>query len=198
MTFLQRTLWTLAGIAALGFLWLLLWVDYRYDTAREVGDAIRAEFELTDHTGMIRTQDDFAGRWMLIFFGFSNCPDVCPTTLAEVAVVMDRLGDDADTVQPLFISIDPERDTPTALAKYVPMFDANIIGLTGTSGQIERTAENFPIFYEKIEEAATQDGYTMSHTSHLLLFGPNADLVTTWAYGTSAEEILVDLREFLP
>lgn len=135
---------------------------------------------------------------MLVFFGFANCPDVCPTTLAEVAVVVDTLGDDADKVQPLFVSIYPERDTPVALANYVPMFDADIIGLTGTPDQIERTARNFPIFYEKIEEAAAPDGYTMAHTSHLLLFGPDADFVTTWAYGTPAEAILADLRELLP
>ncbi|GGL58603.1 hypothetical protein GCM10011392_11330 [Wenxinia marina] len=174
----------------------LLWLDYHADQARVAEEpAFAAAFELTDHRGVVRTEDDFAGRWMLIFFGFANCPDVCPTTLAEVAAVMDGLGDDAEEVQPIFISIDPERDTPQALADFVPLFNERIIGLTGTPGQIAETAEIFPIYFERIEEASAPDGYTMGHTSHLLLFGPDAGFVDSWPYGTPAEEIIADLRE---
>ena len=193
---LRKALWALAGIATIAFVWLLLWADYRSDQARNESEAaFRAEFELTDHQGMVRTEDDFAGRWMLIFFGFTNCPDVCPTTLSEVAAVMDGLGDDAAKVQPIFITIDPERDTPTALADYVPLFDAGIIGLTGTPEQIAQTSETFPIVFERIEEASAPDGYTMGHTSHLFLFDPDTGFAESWPYGTSAEEILDNLRE---
>nr|WP_238318854.1 SCO family protein [Pseudooceanicola atlanticus] len=193
---LQKVLWVLAGVAALVFIWLLLWADYRADLAQtETEPPFLAQFELTDHTGMIRTEEDFAGRWMLVFFGFANCPDVCPTTLAEVAAVMDGLGEDAAKVQPIFISIDPERDTPMTLADFVPRFDAGIIGLTGTSNQIAETAETFPIYFERIEEASAPDGYTMGHTSHLFLFDPRAGFANSWPYGTPAEEILADLRE---
>lgn len=186
----------MAGVAALGFTWLLLWSDYRADRARLTdAPAFAAEFELTDQQGMIRTEADFAGRWMLVFFGFANCPDVCPTTLAEVAAVMDGLGEDAEKVQPIFISIDPERDTPMALADFVPRFSADIIGLTGTSDQIAATAETFPIYYERIEEASAPDGYTMGHTSHLFLFDPQSGFAASWPYGTTAEEILADLRD---
>ena len=187
--------WALVGVAGLALVWLLLWADYRGDRAREDAAAFRAAFELTDHTGMVRTQEDFAGRWMLVFFGFANCPDVCPTTLAEVATVMEGLGADADQVQPLFISIDPERDKPSVLADFVPRFDAGIIGLTGTPEQIDRTAESFHIFYEKIEEAAAPGGYTMGHSSQLFLFDPAGGYVGSWPYGTPAEEILPNLRE---
>ena len=176
--------------------WLLLWADYRADQARAASEApFYAGFELTDHTGTIRTQEDFASQWMLIFFGFANCPDVCPTTLSEVAAVIEGLGDDADKVQPLFVSIDPERDTPSALADFVPRFEAGIIGLTGTPDQIARTAKSFYIFYEKIDQAAAPDGYTMGHSSQLFLFGPDGGYVTSWQYGTPAEEILADLKE---
>ena len=144
---------------------------------------------------MLRTQEDFAGRWMLVFFGFANCPDVCPTTLSEVATIMEGLGHDAEQVQPLFISIDPERDTPSALADFVPRFEAGIIGLTGTPDQIATTSQTFKIFYERFEEASAPDGYTMSHSSQLFLFGPDAGYVASWAYGTPAEEILADLQE---
>ena len=186
----------LAGVAAFVFIWLLLWLDYRADLARtESEPPFFADFELTDHRGMVQTEEDFKGRWMLIFFGFTNCPDVCQTTLSEVAAVMEGLGDEAAMVQPIFITIDPERDTPTALAEYVPMFDAGIIGLTGTPEQIAATSETFPIFFERIEEATAPRGYTMGHTSHLFLFDKQAGFADSWPYGTPAEEILADLKE---
>lgn len=179
----------------MAFIWLLLWADYRAGRTAEREASFRAAFELTDQSGMVRTQKDFAGRWMLVFFGFANCPDVCPSTLSEVAAVMEELGPDASQVQPLFISIDPQRDTPSALADFVPRFGAGIIGLTGTPDQIDRTADSFHIFYEKIEEAAAPGGYTMGHSSQLFLFDPEAGYVKSWQYGTPAEEILADLRE---
>lgn len=194
LTFLQKILWGLVGVAALVFVWLLLWADYRADQAAEGESAFRADFELTDHTGMVRTQEDYAGRWMLVFFGFANCPDVCPTTLAEVAAVMDGLDEDAAQVQPLFITIDPERDTPSVLADFLPRFEAGIVGLTGSPDQIDRTADSFHIFYEKVEEAAAPGGYTMGHSSQLFLFDPEGGYVKAWSYGTPAEEILAYLR----
>ena len=181
----------------MAFVSLQIWGGGRLDQPAETDVAFRAAFELTDHQGMVRTEHDFAGKWMLVFFGFTNCPDVCPTTLSEVAAVMDELGADADKVQPIFISIDPERDMPSTLAEYVPLFDAGIIGLTGTPEQIERTSKTFPIFYERIEETSAPDGYTMGHTSHLFLFDPEAGFADSWPYGTPAEEILADIKERL-
>ena len=191
---LQKILWGLAGIATLAFVSLQIWGNGRLDQPEE-DVAFRAEFELTDHQGMVRTEHDFAGKWMLVFFGFTNCPDVCPTTLSEVAAVMEGLDADAVKVQPIFISIDPERDMPSVLAEYVPLFGAGIIGLTGTPDQIEKTSKTFPIFYERIEEATAPDGYTMGHTSHLFLFDPEAGFAESWPYGTPAEEILADFKE---
>lgn len=192
----RRGLWALTGVAAIGLFWLLLWTDNRADPSQTGAEpAFRADFELTDHQGSLRSEEDFAGQWMLIFFGFANCPDVCPMTLAEIAFVMDSLGVNAGQIQPLFVSIDPERDTPSALAEFVPRFDAGIIGLTGTPDQVKRTSETFKIFYEKIEQASAPNGYTMGHSSQLFLFDPEAGFLTSWAYGTPAEEILADLRE---
>lgn len=195
LTASQKVLWGLAGILTLAFVWLLLWSDYRADQSGNDAVAFRAVFKLTDHQGMVRTESDFSGRWMLVFFGFSNCPDICPTTLSEVAAIMEGLGGDASKVQPIFISIDPKRDTPAELAKFVPLFNAGIIGLTGTPEQIAQTSETFPIFFERIEESSAPDGYTMGHTSHLFLFDPSAGFANSWPYGTSAEEILADLKE---
>lgn len=193
----QKILWGLAGLALLTSVWLFSTANNQADRTRNTESAFNAAFELTDHRGMVRTERDFSGQWMLVFFGFTNCPDICPTTLSEVAAVMDGLGGDADKVQPIFITIDPERDTPTTLAEYVPLFDASIIGLTGTPDQIAATSETFPIFYERVEEASAPDGYTMGHTSHLMLFDTQAGFAESWPYGTSAEDILADLKKRL-
>ena len=195
---LQKLLWALSGLAAVVFVGLLFWTDYRGDQAQQSQPTFRAAFELTDHNGIVRTQEDFTGRWMLVFFGFANCPDVCPTTLSEVAAVMNGLGKDKAKVQPLFISIDAERDTPQVLADFVPRFEAGIVGLTGTPEQIDRTAKNFYIYYKRIEEATAPNGYSMGHSSQLFLFGPDAGFVKSWQYGTPAEEILADLKERIP
>lgn len=195
LSFLRNMLWALAGAAALALALLLLrGNDPSGRALTEAGPPFRADFELTDHTGMVRTEEDFAGRWMLVFFGFTNCPDVCPTTLSEVAAVVDGLGEDARQVQPLFISIDPERDTPSVLAEFVPRFEAGIIGLAGTPEQIEQTADRFYIYGERVAEASAPGGYTMAHSSQLFLFDPQAGYVTSWQYGTPAETILADLR----
>ena len=192
---LRKSLWILVVIGGVALVALKSWVNDAAVTPEQQEAAFRADFELTDQTGAVQTDEDFAGRWLLVFFGFANCPDICPTTLAEVAAVMDGLGSDAAEVQPLFISIDPERDTPESLAEYVPAFSPTIIGLTGTPEQIERTSRKFYIFYEKIEEASAPDGYTMGHSSQLFLFSPQAEFVTSWSYGTPAEEVLADLKK---
>ncbi|CUH63610.1 SCO1/SenC [Thalassovita autumnalis] len=184
-------LWGLTAIVVVGSIFLQFSIR---EEQRADAPAFQADFELTDHRGIVQTDEDFAGRWLLVFFGFANCPDVCPTTLAEVAAVMDALGSDAAKVQPLFISIDPERDTPEKLAEFVPAFEADIVGLTGTADQIKRTSETFRVYFEKIEEAASPNGYTMGHSSQLFLFDPQGGYVGAWTYGTSAEEIVSDLR----
>ncbi len=189
----QKILWALAGVATVGFIWLLLGIDDGADRART--DDFRSDFELTDHLDAVRTDEKFAGRWVLVFFGLAKCPDGCPTTLAEVSAVMDGLGADTGQVQPLFTSINPERDTTSALEDFVPRFEGGIIGLTGTSEQIARTAEDFHVYYEKIEGAAAPGGYTMSHSSQLFLFDPQGSYVTAYPYGIPADEILADLRE---
>lgn len=186
----------LVGIGAIASAGLQLSTARRVEQASGVqGPAFRAAFELTDHRGMNRTEEDFAGRWMLVFSGFTNCPDVFPATLSEVAAVMEGPGDEAAKMKPTFISIDPERDTPATLAEFESLFNAGIIGLNGTLEQIAAISEIFPIFFERIEEATTPNGYTMSHTSHLFRFDPESGFAMTWPYGTPAEEIPADLRK---
>jgi protein SCO1/2 len=198
MTGLQKGLWAAVAVAALGAGGLALFDARSPDTtaSAEANEraSVVAEFELTGHDGMMRTAEDFRGQWSLVFFGFTNCPDICPTTLAEVAQVMDDLGSQADAVQPLFISVDSERDRPEALAKYVPQFHPSILGLSGTPEQIEAAAASFKIFYERVPEETAPNGYTMGHTSQVFPFDPEGAFVRLYSYGTPAPEITADLR----
>ena len=191
-------LWSAVVLAAIGSaaFWMAK-TGHESTTAYVDPEAERfvADFEMTDHNGMMQTDGDFRGHWMLVFFGFTNCPDVCPMGLATIAQVMDELGTQGSAVQPLFITVDPERDTPSALANYVPQFGPGILGLSGPPDQIERTAQTFKIYYQKIEEASAPDGYTMGHTSSFLLFDPEGEFVRIYEYDAEPGLIVTDLRE---
>lgn len=133
------------------------------------GTRLGKNLALTDHNGQARTLPDFAGKVVVAFFGFTQCPDVCPTALAELSQVMQKLGPDADRVQVLLISVDPERDTPEILKQYVTTFDPRFLGLTGTPAQVKAAAASFKAYYAKVP---TEDGnnYTMDHTAAFYLF----------------------------
>jgi protein SCO1/2 len=139
----------------------------------------------------------YQGKWLLVFFGFTNCPDICPTTLAELARVMERLGPDAGLVKPLFVSIDPERDRVETMAEYVSVFHPTIVGLTGTEAQIAEAARSFKAYYEKQPQESAPNGYTMGHTSAVYLISPEGVFVRTYGYGTPPGEITKDLQNRL-
>lgn len=195
LTRLQKILWSAAGIAVLAYWALFLFMDPARDVVAEA--PFRPTFALPDADGRLRTQAEFAGRHLLVFFGFTNCPDVCPTTLAEVAQVMDDLGDQAARVQPIFISIDPERDRRLGLLDYTTAFHPAIIGLAGDNAQTRVAADSFRIHFAREEDAAASDGYTMSHSPALYLVGPEGDWLRQFTYGTPASEILADLQSRL-
>jgi protein SCO1/2 len=121
------------------------------------------ELNLTDHNGKPRTLADFRGRVVTVFFGFTHCPDVCPTTLAEMAQVMKDLGPDADKLQVLFVTVDPERDTPQVLKQYVPSFNPSFLGLYGDAAATARAAKEFKVFYQKHPDK--NGGYSMDHSA---------------------------------
>lgn len=178
-------------------IWVILESRENRETASADAAAFRPEFALADADGQIRTSADFRGRYLLVFFGFTNCPDVCPTTLAEVASVMDDLGDDAGRVQPLFISIDPERDRRLGLTEFTTAFHPSILGLAGDEGATRAAADSFKIFFDRENDAVAPDGYTMSHSPALYLVGPDGDWLHQFTYGTPAAEILADLQSRL-
>jgi protein SCO1/2 len=168
----------------------------RFDSI-DITDAKYAQgFALTDHTGTKRTLADFKGKLVVVFFGFANCPDVCPTTLATLADVKKRLGKDGDKLQAVFITVDPERDTQQVLAQYVPAFDPTFVGLWGTPAEIEATARQFKVFYEKVP-GKTPTSYTMNHTAGSYVFDTQGRIRLFLKHEQSAESIASDLKKLL-
>jgi len=152
-------------------------------------------FKLTDHNGQPRTLDDFKGKVVAVFFGYVSCPDVCPTTMGELALVMKELGADAARVQALFITVDPERDTPELLSKYVPGFHPSFLGLYGDAEATRRTAKDFKIFFQK--QPMSGGGYTMDHSAGTYIYDTSGRLRLFSAYGQGAPKLLHDIRLLL-
>jgi protein SCO1/2 len=152
-------------------------------------------FTLTDHTGKTRSLSDYQGKVVLIFFGFTQCPDVCPTTLAELSEVMKKLGSGADRVQVLFITVDPERDTQTVLGQYVPAFDPRFVGLTGSVEQIAAVAKDFKAFYQKVP---TPNGsYTVDHFSGMYAFDATGRIRLFIRYRAPKDSVVADVKTLL-
>ena len=152
-------------------------------------------FTLTDHTGKMRSLSDYQGKVVLIFFGFTQCPDVCPTTLAELSTVMKKLGNDADRVQVLFITVDPERDTQAVLGQYVPAFDPRFVGLTGSVEQIAAVAKDFKAFYQKVP---TPNGsYTVDHFSGMYAFDATGRIRLFIRYRAPMDSVVADVKTLL-
>jgi protein SCO1/2 len=154
------------------------------------------DFALPDHNGKLRTLADFKGKAVLVFFGYTQCPDVCPTTMAEMGSVMKELGPDADRLQVLFITVDPERDTPALLAKYVPAFDPRFLGLVGDAAATEKTAKEFKIIYQK-SPGKTPGSYTMDHTAGSYVFDPQGRIRLFVRHGQGPAPIVHDVKLLL-
>ncbi len=145
----------------------------------EMADSIGGPFTLIDQTGATVTEASWPGKYLLVFFGFTYCPDVCPTTLTDIAAALKLLGPKADKVQPLFISIDPERDNPSVLAGYTAAFDSRIIGLTGSQEQVTAATRAYRAFAQRVGEG---DDYTMQHSVLVYLMSPKGRLKAILSY----------------
>lgn len=160
------------------------------------GASFGRELALADHHGKARTLADFRGKAVVIFFGFTQCPDVCPTALSALAEAMRRLGPDAARVQVLFVTIDPERDTADLLSRYVPAFHPSFLGLRGDAEATARVAKEFKVLYQKVP-GQTPDTYTMDHSAGLYLLDPQGRLRVFESHGQGAEAIAHDLAQLL-
>jgi protein SCO1/2 len=190
----------LFGIAA-GVLLTLLVASCGPDRARfqssdVTGAAFGRDFKLTDHKGQVRTLADFRGKVVVMFFGYTQCPDVCPTTLSDLAAALQKLGADAGRVQVLFVTVDPERDTPELLAQYVPAFNPTFLGLWGDTAATAAAAREFKVLYQK-QPGSTPGSYTMDHTAGTFIFDPQGRLRLFVSHGQGADIFAHDIRELL-
>lgn len=157
---------------------------------------IGGPFELTDHTGRTRTDAEFRGRLLLVYFGYTFCPDVCPTDLQEIGLALDRLGAAGDAVQPLFISVDPDRDTPDVLARYVELFHPRLIGLTGAPDKIRTVALAYKAYYAKYRPPGGGED-VIDHTGFIYLMGRDGDYLGFFPPGTPADRMAEVIRKQL-
>jgi protein SCO1/2 len=156
--------------------------------------AIGGPFELVDQDGRTITDRDFRGRPFLVFFGFTNCPDVCPTTLFEMSEVLRALGPDADKVNALFVTVDPERDGPAQIKDYLSSFDPHLRGATGDPAAIAAMTKAYRVYVKKVPQG---NGYTMDHTAIVYLMGKDGRFVAPFSLKRGVAEAAADLRKYL-
>ncbi len=186
----------LAAAVAGGLLW------YERETLPQLGQThvggqitLGGDYRLTDQDGRSRSSTDFLGKYQLIYFGYTLCPDVCPTTLAIIAAAMDKLGPTQNRIVPIFVSIDPERDKPAALKTYLAWFGPRFVGLTGTPEQIARIEGEFRVYARK--QSLQGGGYSIDHSSVIYLIGPDGKLVSVYDDAASPADLAKDIRRRL-
>jgi len=160
------------------------------------GVLLGGSFMMVDHNGNTVSNEDFRGRYMLIYFGYTFCPDVCPPALQSMTEAMEMLGDAADAVQPVFVSVDPDRDDPARLREYLSNFDPRIVGLTGPKKMVAAMLDKYRVKADKTE--TWDDSYLMDHTSSIVLMGPHGEYVERFGFGLPSEEMAARIRSHLP
>lgn len=159
------------------------------------GIGMQVAFDLVDHTGQAVTLQDFRGAPLLVFFGYTNCPDVCPTTLSRVATLLDVLASDGTEAQAVFISVDPERDTPASLASYVEAFHPRLTGLTGGESSLNEATESFRVYFQKVDDGT--DDYLLDHSAYIYLVGSEGELLSYYHPDLASEVLSEDIRSRL-
>jgi protein SCO1/2 len=188
----------LVGIA--GYFYVTGKLDGDQDVSGMGRPQIGGPFELVDQRGEPMRDEDFRGRYMLVYFGYTYCPDVCPTSLLEMSRALDllekRAPEKAEAVTPVFITIDPERDTVAAMADYATHFHEDLVALTGSSGQVAAAANAYRVYYGKVDAGSGDpDAYLMDHSSFIFLMGPDGDYLTHFSHSAKAEEIAEGLEK---
>jgi protein SCO1/2 len=168
--------------------------DPGYQSTASIG----GPFSLVDQTGAPVTDKTYAGRFRLVYFGYTFCPDACPTELQVMAQAMDLLGADAAKVQPIFVTIDPARDTPAQMAAYVPQFDKRLVGLTGSPQQIAQVAKDYKVYYAKAPDTGgDKNAYAMNHSSYVYLMDPEDRFLTVFTSDTDADKMAAAIRGYM-
>ena len=167
--------------------------------ATSVGRAlVGGPFALTDQDGKRVTDKDFRGRYTLVFFGFTMCPDVCPSALQVMAAALEKLGAKGQQLTPVFMTVDPERDTPAQLAGYVKSFHPRLVGLTGTPAEIETVTKAYRVYVKKVPDPKSSAGYTFDHSAIIYLMGPDGAYLAHFTHATSVDAMAERLSKLLP
>lgn len=187
-------------VCVLGLVGLLAWLGGdllpRQEEPTHAADLIRADFILQSGNKSI-TSSDLRGKYLLVYFGFTHCPDICPTSLLLMNNVLSHLGEAAAKVQPIFITVDPERDTPQATADYAAHFSKNFLGLSGTPEQIKRAADGFKVYYSKVEDKGSALGYVVDHSGFIYLMDTQGKYLTHFAPSVSEAEMRKELLHYV-
>ena len=200
---LKLLLYVMAGLIVGGTTALAIFPEARARLmpaagVKVVGQAlIGGPFTLTDHTGKRVTDQDFRGRTTLVLFGFTFCPDICPSALQVMSAALDRLGPKADRFVPILVTVDPERDTPMQLASYVQSFHPRLVGLTGTPAEIDAVVKAYRVYVRKVADPKSTAGYSIDHTSLIYVMGPDGAYVTHFAHTTNADAMAERLAKLL-
>jgi protein SCO1/2 len=164
----------------------------------EIGTAlIGGPFSLVDQTGKRVTEKDFAGRHLLVFFGFTQCPDICPTGLQVMAATLDKLGTKADGLVPMFITVDPARDTPEIMQAYVSAFHTRLTGLTGSEAEIQAVTKAYRVYAKRVDDPGSAGGYTMDHSGFIYLMDPAGTYVTHFRHNANPDELVARIAPLL-
>lgn len=170
--------------------------NHSLELLRGAETGIIPRYLLQDPNGRSITSEDFRGRFQLVSFGYTYCPDICPTTLVEMAAILKQLGDQATRIQPIFITVDPERDTGKVLKTYTEFFDPRILGLTGPSALVRRSADNFKVRYAKVPNThGDNQGYAVDHSAGIFFLGPDGRFIKKFAFATPVSEMLEQITE---
>ena len=201
---LKRTLVLVGAGAVTVVLALGVWYWASHGGAGLLGGAkqtgrvlIGGAFSLTDHQGKSVTEADFQGHYTLVYFGYTFCPDVCPMELQAITEALEQLGPKADRIVPLFITVDPERDTVPVLADYAENFHPRLRALTGTLEEVRVATRAYRVYFKKADGQEEDGDYLMDHTSLIYFMGPDGDYVTHFTFGTSPDEMAARLTKFL-
>ena len=170
--------------------------DSKFTSTDITGADFPKPLTLTDHTGKLRTMSDFKGKVVVLFFGYTHCPDVCPTTMSDLKNAMKLLGSKADEVQVIFVTVDPQRDTQEVLAQFVPSFDKRFIGMRGSLQETAEALGNFKIFYAKVDGKTPAD-YTIDHSAGMYAFDKEGKIRLYMAYGMKPAAIVDDIEKLL-
>jgi protein SCO1 len=185
------------GLATLSSIVLALLLMMRQLPAATSPVTVGGPFTLTAPDGTTVTDQTYRGKWLLVFFGFTFCPNSCPTTLIEIASALEKLGPDAAKLQAIFITVDPERDTPDVMGEYTRSFDARIVGLTGNPQQIGAVAQEYGAYYAPHKTGPSAEDYVMDHSTYLYLLDPRGEFVRAFDADASGDHIADAVRELM-